>query len=122
MNDFFEHRNPLKRFTALILLLSMVLMSIPLASAHGPKGHGGAEFTALQAAKKGIELYDQLVASGKLKVSWEKDLKNIEVYQRQREEKREVVVKFSRSKGDPQSVYIFFTEKGDYSGSNFTGK
>ena len=121
MNDLFEPHKSFVRFTTLILLLLMVLMSVPLASAHGPKGHGGAEFTALQAAKKGIELYDQLVASGKLKVSWETDLKNIEVFPRQSEEKREVVVKFSRSKGDPQSVYIFFTEKGDYSGSNFTG-
>jgi hypothetical protein len=121
MNDFFEHRNPLKRFTALSVLLLIFLMSVPLALAHGPKGHGGDEFTALQAAKKGIELYDKLVASGKLKTPWETDLKNIEVFPRQSGEKREVVVKFSRSKGEPQSVYIYFTEKGDYSGSNFTG-
>jgi hypothetical protein len=121
MNDFFEHRNPLKRFAALSVLLLIFLMSVPLALAHGPKGHSGAEFTALQAAKKGIELYDKLVASGKLKTPWETDLKNIEVFSRQSGEKREVVVKFSRSKGEPQSVYIYFTEKGDYSGSNFTG-
>jgi len=61
------------------------------------------------------------VASGKLKEPWETDLKNIEVFPRQRGEKREVVVKLSRSKGEPLSVYIFFTQKGDYSGSNFTG-
>ena len=121
MNNFLKTDHPRKRFIALIIFLLIILMSVPLVSAHGPKGHGGAEFTALQAAKKGIELYDKLVSSGKLKAPWETDLKNIEVYQRQREEKREVVVKFSRGKGDPQSVYIFFTEKGDYSGSNFTG-
>jgi hypothetical protein len=62
------------------------------------------------------------VASGKLKAPWETDLKNIEVFSRQNSsQNRDLVVKFSRSKGDPQSVYIFFTEKGDYSGSNFTG-
>jgi hypothetical protein len=121
MNDFFEHRNPLKRFTALSVLLLIFLMSVPLALAHGPKGHSGAEFTALQAAKKGIELYDKLLASGKLEESWKTDLTNIEVFSRQSGEKRELVVKFSRSKGEPLSVYIFFTEKGDYSGSNFTG-
>ncbi len=123
MNDCFEHRNPLKLFTALGLgvLLLIFLMSVPLALAHGPKGHDGSEFTALEAAKKGIKLYEELVASGKLKESWETDLKNIEVFPRQRGEKREVVVKFTRSKDDPLFVYIFFTEKGNYSGSNFTG-
>lgn len=110
------------RSTSLILLLFVVLMSVPLASAHGPKGHGEMEFTALQAAKKGIELYDKLVESGKIEESWETGLKNIEVFPRQGGKKGEIVVKFSRSKGEPQSVYIFFTEKGDYNGSNFTGK
>jgi len=79
------------------------------------------EFTALQAAKKGIVLYDRLVESGKLEESWETDLANIEVFSRQREKKMEYVVKFSRRKGNPLSVYIFFDEKGEYTGSNFTG-
>ena len=121
MNNFLKTDHPPKRFRALILFLWMILMSVSMASAHGPKGHSGVEFTALQAVKKGIELYDKLVASGKLKEPWETDLKNIEVFPRQSGKKREIVVKFSRSKGEPLSVYIFFTEKGDYSGSNFTG-
>lgn len=121
MRNHLKSKNASKYFFDLIALLLMFLLSVSLASAHGPKGHGGAEFTALQAAKKGIELYDKLVASGKLKTPWETDLKNIEVFSRQSGEKREVVVKFSRSKGEPQSVYIYFTEKGDYIGSNFTG-
>jgi hypothetical protein len=121
MKDLFETHIPFIRSTSLILLL-VVLICVPLASAHGPKGHGEKEFTALQAAKKGIELYDQLVASGKLNESWETGLKNIEVFPRQSGKKGEIVVKFSRSKGEPLSVYIFFTEKGDYNGSNFTGK
>jgi hypothetical protein len=99
----------------------MLFLSVFLASAHGPKGHSGIEFTALQAAKKGIELYDKLLASGKIEESWETNLTNIEVFSRQTRGKKELVVKFSRSKGVPQSVYIFFTEKGDYNGSNFTG-
>ena len=128
MYHLYERKNPLKCFAASIFLSLIVLMSVPLASAHGPKGHGEAEFTALQAAKKGIELYDKLVASGKIvasekiEESWETDLTNIEVFPRQSGEKKELVVKFSRSNGEPQSVYIFFTEKGEYNGSNFTGK
>ena len=122
MYHLFERKNPLKCFAASILLLSMVLIGVPLALAHGPKGHGGMEFTALQAAKKGIELYDKLVASGKIEESWETDLTNIKVFPRQSGGNKELVLKFSRSNGEPQSLYIFFTEKGEYNGSNFTGK
>jgi Family of unknown function (DUF6488) len=121
MRNYLKSKNASQYFFALIVLLLMFFLSVCLASAHGPKGHSGSDFTALQAVKKGIELYDKLVASGKLKEPWETDLTNIEVFPRQRAKKRELVVKFSRSKGAPQSVYIFFTEKGDYSGSNFTG-
>ena len=122
MYHLFERKNPLKCFAASILLLSMVLIGVPLALAHGPKGHDEMEFTALQAAKKGIELYHKLVASGKIEESWETDLTNIEVFPRQSGGEKELVVKFSRSNGEPQSIYIFFTEKGEYNGSNFTGK
>ncbi len=104
------------------LILSILLLPASAILAHGPKGHGGMEFTALQAAKKGITLYDRLVASGKLTNAWETDLEDIEVFSRQGDNNREFVVKFSRRKGEPKSVYIFFTEKGDYRGSNFTGK
>jgi len=122
MNLFLKINHHPMRFRPLILILFMILISVSMASAHGPKGHGGNEFTTLQAAKKGIELYDKLVASGKIEESWETDLKNIEVFPRQNGDKQELVVKFSRSKDESQSLFIFFTEKGEYSGSNFTGK
>ena len=77
--------------------------------------------TPLQAVKKGSIMYDKLIASGKLDASWETGLETISVYWRDTG-KKEIVVKFSRSTSEPKSVYIFFTEKGDYSGSNFTGK
>jgi len=103
-------------------MLIMILISVSMASAHGPKGHGENKFTALQAAKKGIELYDKLVESGKIEEFWETDLKSIEVFPLQKGDKQELVVRFTRNKGEPQSLYIFFTEKGEYSGSNFSGK
>ncbi len=121
MNKLLKPYNPSKRFMAVIALLLTILLCVSLALAHGPKGHGGTEFTALQAAKKGIELYDKLVASGKLKEPWEMDLSSIEVFSRKRGKSQEIVVKFRRNMGEPQSVYIFFSEKGKYSGSNFTG-
>jgi hypothetical protein len=122
MHDYSDTHISIIRLASSILLFLVVLMSVSLVSAHGPKGHGGTEFTALEAAKKGIELYDKLVASGKIENSWETDLKDIKVFTRQGEGREELVVKFSRSKGEPQSLYIFFTEKGEYNGSNFTGK
>jgi hypothetical protein len=122
MYDYSDTHISIIRLTSSILLFLVVLMSVSLVSAHGPKGHGDTEFTALEAAKKGIELYDKLVASGKIEKSWEMDLKNIKVFSRQGEGEKELVVKFNRSKGEPQSLYIFFTEKGEYNGSNFTGK
>ena len=90
--------------------------------AHGPKGHGGMEITALEVAKKGIELYDRLLTAEKLDSSWEIALSDIKVFMRDGDNKEEFVVQFSRTEGDPQSVYIFFDQKGEYSGSNFTGE
>jgi len=121
MNDLLKPDNPSKRFSVLVVFLLMILQSISMASAHGPKGHNGAEFTAAQAVQKGIALYDKLLASGKLSEPWETDLANIEIFSRQIAQKRETIVKFSRNKGEPRSVYIFFSEKGEYIGSNFTG-
>lgn len=122
MNNFLKTDFPSKRFIILIVFLLITFMMVSMTPAHGPKGHYGAKFTAFQAAKKGIALYDKLLASEKLSEPWETDLKNIEVFPRQIGKKREIVVKFSRSKGEPQSVYIYFSEKGGYIGSNFTGK
>ena len=122
MHDYSDTHISFIRLASLILLFLVVLMSVSMVLAHGPEGHGDTEFTALEAAKKGIELYDKLVASGKIEKSWEMDLKDIEVSSRLNEGRKELVVKFNRSKGEPQALYIFFTEKGEYNGSNFTGK
>ena len=122
MHNQLNSKDLSKYMFTLIVLTLMFYLSVSLASAHGPKGHGTVQFTALQAAKKGIELYDRLVASGKIEEPWETDLKNIEVFPRESGGKKEIVVKFSRSSGDPQTLYIFFSEKGEYRGSNFTGK
>ena len=106
-------------FTLVTLIIALFALS---AYAHGPKGHGGQSFTALEAAKKGITLYDKLVAGGKLDESWETGLTRIRVFPRSKENAKEFVVQFDRGQGEPQSVYIFFDEKGEYSGSNFTGE
>ena len=109
----------------LFIRLTMTMLTLLFASsttfAHGPKGHANVDFTPMQAVEKSLTLYDRLIDSGKLEETWETELKNVEVFQNRKEEQSEFVVKFSRSKGEPRSVYIFFNGKGDYTGSNFTG-
>ncbi len=117
--------NPKRKYRfflfSIFLSVAVIALSLP-ALGHGPKGHGGTAFTSLQAAKKGIMLYDKLVAGGKLPESWETDLDDIKVFSRSKNDKKEIVVQFNRLKGDPRSVYIFFDETGEYSGSNFSGE
>ena len=106
-----------------MLLMTIILVLLAFTTfAHGPKGHGGQSFTALEAAKKGITLYDKLVAGGKLEESWETELKEIKVLPRGEANKKEFIVQFDRRQGKPRSVFIFFDDKGGYSGSNFTGE
>ena len=103
----------------ILMLISLLISTIPVF------GHGGKhadEFTHLQALQKATEMYDRLIANGKLDQSWETKLIRVNVSNRQKGEKKEIVVSFQRAEGDPQSVYIFFTAKGKYAGSNFTGK
>ena len=46
----------------------------------------------------------------------------VEVSNRQKGGKEEVVVSFHRAEGEPKAVYIFFAAGGKYAGSNFTGE
>ena len=104
-----------------VIALFMILSVTGSVFAHGGKKHADS-FTALQALQKSTDLYNQLVGSGKLGESWETDLANVEITNRQKGGQTEYVVSFQRSTGDPKTVYIFFTADGKYSGSNFTGK
>ena len=92
------------------------------AHGHGGKTHGGETFTAFQALEKAVKLYDRLIVSGKLTEDWETGLKRVTIDIRNSNKKREYVIQFEKSKGEPSSVYFFFNRKGEYSGSNFTGK
>jgi hypothetical protein len=105
-----------------IILILTVALAATLAFSHGPKGHNSGEFTAFMAVKKGVELYDRMVIGGKLAESWEIDLSNLEVFVQTNGTEEEFVVKFNRSKGEPKSVYIFLSSKGEYRGSNFSGE
>jgi hypothetical protein len=98
-------------------------MSGAFVWAHGGKSHGsGGEFTNLEALKKATEIYDKLVASEKFGVEWETGLGNINITEREKAGGIEKIVSFTRSSGDPKSVYIFFKSNGEYAGSNFTGQ
>ena len=95
--------------------------STPPALAHGGKSHGDSEFTRFQAVQKAVQLYDRLIAAEKLDDAWETGLAEITVDTRQHKGKKEYVVRFKRSTGEPDRVYFFFDLKGEYAGSNFSG-
>ena len=109
---------------AIVLFISglSIILVANIALAHGGKKHGSESFTRLQALQKAFGLYDQLIAKGKLKESWETELKIVEVSIREKNGVKEFVVSFKRNKGNPDTVYFFFKANGKYAGSNFTGE
>ena len=122
MKNYLDMATLPKKINGVMLLALLIVFSASMVWGHGPKGHGNQSFTAFEAAKKGLQLYDRLLESGKLAESWETGLTDIKVFTRDNNKKKEIVVQFNRTMGEPRSVYIFFSEKGDYSGSNFTGE
>jgi hypothetical protein len=112
----------LKIFFKLLGFLALAILIPTTAGAHGPGGHGEEEFTALAAAQKGMAVFDQLISGGKLDASWETGFSAVQVSRRVIDGRNEFRVKLSRDKGDPASIYVFFDEKGEYSGSNFSGE
>ena len=104
------------------LAIGMSIAIVTGTHGHGGKTHGGVSFTAFQALQKATQLYDRLITSGKLPEEWETGLKTIKIDTRTSADKREYVIQFDKSEGSPSSVYFFFDQKGEYSGSNFTGK
>ena len=116
-----EQKKLMKIYAGVGLSLVVLLIPTAIAFSHGGK-HAADDFTHLQALKKAIELYDRLLESEKLDQSWERNLARVDVSNRQKSGKREVVVAFQRAEGEPSTVYIFFDAAGKYSGSNFTGK
>lgn len=112
------------RIILFIFVMGFALVSFRPGAAigHGGKTHAEEPFSALQAVQKATALYERLVISGKLPESWETDLKSIQVDARSTDNRREYVVQFERTSGNPKSVYFFFDRQGEYAGSNFTGK
>ena len=117
----------MKRKMTHAAVITLAFMIAVLAGAtvfaHGGKGHGsGGDFTNLEALKKATELYDKLIASEKLDVGWETTVEKVQIAERRKGAEVEKVVSFSRSAGEPKTVYIFFKPSGEYAGSNFTGQ
>ncbi len=108
--------------TVAMIVTGVMVTGAGIAHSHGGKTHGAAPFSAFQAAQKAMQLYDRLIVSGKLPEAWETGLSSIHISVRGDENDRETVVQFKRSAGDPESLYFYFDRRGEYSGSNFTGK
>ena len=107
---------------AIIIVLATFSLTFTTVTAFAHGGKHSGTFTHLQALQKATQLYDKLIDSGKLDQSWETGLKKVTVSDRQKGEKKEIVVEFHRGENDPPAVYIFFDVSGKYTGSNFTGK
>ena len=108
---------------ATILIFSGTLVTpAKVVYAHGGKAHSDSKVTPLAAVQKAAGLFDKLVSKGKLDASWEINLRSITVYSQQRGAQWEWVVKFYRTEGTPEAVYIFLDSSGEYTGSNFTGQ
>jgi hypothetical protein len=115
--------NCMQRSEMIFVATMILILAVALpAWSHGGKSHGGTGFSSLQAVQKATELFDRLIKMDKLEAAWETGLAKIDVSARQAAGKREYVVRFSRIQGDPGSVYFFFDQRGEYSGSNFTGQ
>ena len=122
--QLYEKLNLPQLATAFALMMMFVIAGPEaggIVQAHGGKAHNET-FTALQALQKATELYDKLVAGGKLDETWETGLASVEVTSRGEKEALEYRIGFHRSSGDPQTVYIFLSGEGAYSGSNFDGQ
>ncbi|MGB5985804.1 MAG: DUF6488 family protein [Desulfobacterales bacterium] len=104
---------------AMLLTGVLLLIIAPTVWSHGGKSH--KEFTALQALQKATVLYDQLVAQGKLDTTWETGLVEVVVTPPKSPDRKEFVIRFSRTAQGPRSVYFFLTPDGEYAGSNFSG-
>lgn len=117
----FMRQTDLNKLIALIAVISTSL-ALTAVAAFGHGGKHADEFTHLQALQKATQLYDKLISTKKLETSWETKLEKVTVSERQKGQKKEIVVVFYREKGDPAAVYIFFNAAGKYIGSNFTGE
>ena len=73
-----------------IILISLLISTIPVFG-HGGK-HAADEFTHLQALQKATEMYDRLIANGKLDQSWETKLIRVNVSNRMKAEKKEIIL------------------------------
>ena len=118
---FFKKAEYPNHYISTVFLFIVFFVSVSLAFSHGGK-HAPGEFTNLQALKKATELYDQLIGKGKLDQSWENKLKQVDVFKREKDNKKETVVSFQRESSEPKTVYIFFNASGKYAGSNFSGE
>ncbi len=106
----------------LAIMVGFTLNGAMPAHGHGGKNHAEETFSAFDAVQKATQLYDRLIASGKLPKVWEWELKTIKISTRNIVNKLEYIVQFETAKESPNSVYFFFDQDGVYSGSNFTGE
>ena len=108
--------------TIALITIGLYFSGAGSALSHGGKTHADIPFSAFQAVQKATQLYDRLIVSGKLSEDWETNLVSIHIFARGDKTSRETIVQFKRTGSEPESLYIYFDHRGEYSGSNFTGQ
>lgn len=112
-----------------VLIASSLLTSSPAMAGtgheHGPGGsHTSGPITSETAIKRAEKQLQTLVTKGKLEKSWA-SVKSTGATQKDFGKGPEWIVSFKNDKeadASKQTLYVFYTLKGSYIASNFTGK
>lgn len=110
------------RYLAPLWVAAALMLAPTLIHAHGGKTHAETRFSHLEALQQATQLFDKLIAAGKLDESWELGLNRVDIADRNGKDGPETAVSFTRATGEPSTVYFFFSNGGRYAGSNFTGR
>ena len=115
MNSTMDKKKALRKTVSVFVLMTAILITAVSVFGHGGKDHAEGSFTPLQALLKATKLYDQLITANKLEETWETRLIKVEVSTRGNSGNKELVVSFTRSIGNSETVYIFFSKEKPYS-------
>lgn len=119
-----EYHHPTNFMPSLygVAVVLLVILTSSAVFGHGGQSHAEQAFTNFKAMEKAMEIFDQLLAAGKLDESWETGLQEVSVSVRQESDGQKSVVRFTRPAGDPKTLFLFFNAEGEYAGANYTGQ
>ena len=106
-------------YSILIIFLIMQPSITSEVRAHGGKTHTGNEFSPLDVLKKGTSMFEALLKQKKIDMAWGIHLETVVISSEKTNKGEDFRVEFTRNTGEPKTLFLFFNESGDYTGSNF---